>query len=277
MGRVRICIGNYATTPYEMVQTGNRIYSLEELCYYLCTNAFLLDSEWITAQLIEWIEIQLGLSELAKELNAMLRNGNSLGSFVARILEAGHFCEPEEQNKVLKVIQENSKLNIYEKKKKRIDYLASSGCYEQALLEYQRLLPLVTGKDLALTGELYMAMGKAAARMFYFSMAEEMFEKAYKITYRRESMLYYICAVKMHGTKEEQVQKLASSLELKELETEADHILEQLRQQWQDSDSAKKLARMEQMWEDGKPAEYYELVERTADQLKEEYRLHTQS
>ena len=274
MGRVRLCIGNYATTPYVIGQTGIRIYSLEELCYYLAENVLLLDTDFVTAELVEWIDVQLGLSELSKSLKVLLQKGSPLYSFVGQILEYGYYKTPEECAEILRVIQENAKLNVYEKKKKRIDYLAEGGHFEQAFTEYQKLLSGIIGKDLSLTGEVYTAMGKIAARMFYFDLAEELFEKAYKITYRRESMLCYVCAVKMHGTIEEQRQKLSVSTELKELEAEADHMLEALTGEWEQSGEAEEIRYLEELGRDGKSTEYYELIERHTDRLKEEYRKH---
>ncbi len=276
MGRVRTCIGKYATTPYVIKPENIRIYSYEELCYYLCANAFLLDSEFMDIGLAEWIGAQLQLPELANELRAMIRNENALENFVARILESGRFCPAGKQNELMQIIRDNSRLNIYEKRKKRIDHLATAGFYEQAYREYEELLPLVTGKDIALTAAVYTAMGKLAARMFYFSLAEELFEKAYKLTYRKDSMLYYVCAVKMHGTKEEQRRKLLSSTEFQALEAEADHMLAQCDTQWKATKEYASLQEMEQMWADGKPAVYYALVEQTTEVLKETYRAQTE-
>ena len=276
MGRVRACIGKYATTPYVIRPENIRIYSYEELCFYLCTNAFLLDTEFMDAELVDWLDKQLQLPELASELRAILRNGNTLESFVARILEKGRYCPTGKMNELLQIIRDNSKLNIYEKRKKRIDHLAASGYYEQAYREYEELLPLVTGKDIALTSAVYTAMGKVAARMFYFSLAEDLFEKAYKLTYRKDSMLYYVCAVKMHGSVQEQRRKLLASTEFQALEAEADQILAQYKTQWKATDEYATLQEMESMCADGKGAGYYELIERITEQLKEEYRAQTE-
>lgn len=276
MGRVRACIGKCATTPYVIRPENIRIYSYEELCFYLCTNAFLIDAEFMDTDLADWLNNQLQLPELASELRVIIRNGNTLETFVARILEKGHYCPQGKINELLQIIRDNSKLNIYEKRKKRIDHLAASGYYEQAYREYEELLPLVTGKDIALTGAVYTAMGKVAVRMFYFPLAEDLFEKAYKLTYRKDSMLYYVCAVKMHGTIEEQRQKLLASKEIQALEAEADQILMQYKTQWKATEGYVTLQNMESMYEKGKDAAYYELIERTTDQLKEEYRAQTE-
>ncbi|MGN1159972.1 MAG: hypothetical protein ACI4SE_07215 [Lachnospiraceae bacterium] len=277
MGRIRTCIGKYATTPYVIKPEGIRIYSYEELCYYLCANAYVLDAEFPDSSLVEWIGSQLQLTALSDALRTMLQNGNAPENFVARILEQGHYCTAGKLHEILQIIRDNSKLNIYEKRKKRIDHLASVGCYEQAYREYEELLPLITGKDIALTGAVYTAMGKLAARMFYFSLAEELFEKAYRLTYRKDSMLYYVCTVKMHGTPQEQRQKLLACAEFQKMEPEADQMLEQCEEHFRETPAYERLQDMERMWDEGKPAEYYELVEKTTEQLKEEYRARTES
>ena len=128
-----------------------------------------------------------------------------------------------------------------------------------------------------MTGAVYTAMGKLAARMFYFPLAEELFEKAYRLTYRKDSMLYYVCTVKMHGTPQEQRQKLLACAEFQKMEPEADQMLEQCEEHFRETPAYERLQDMERMRDEGKPAEYYELVEKTTEQLKEEYRARTES
>ena len=277
MGRIRTCIGAYATTPYVIRPEGIRIYSYEELCYYLSTNVYILDAELLNSSLAEWIDRQLQLKELAKSLYTGVGVVCAPEHFVMQVLGYGHYLPTGRLNEILQIVRENAKLNTYEKKKKRIDHLASAGCYEQAYREYEELLPAVTGKDIALTGAVYTAMGKIAARMFYFPLAEELFEKAYKLTYRKDSMLCYVCAVKMHGTPMQQRQKLMANSEFQKVEPEAEHLLEQYAEEYTHTDDYAKFREMEQMWNDTKPAEYYELIDRTTQELKDEYRSSTES
>lgn len=273
MGRVRICIGNYAKTPYEIGQTGVRVYSLEELCYYLCENAYLLDSEFMTSELIAWVDEELGLVDLARALHAMLRNGNGMEYFVSRILDTGYFCDDQTKKRILQEIRDNETLGPEEKRKKQIDYLAASGRYEQALLEYNALLASSPGRDISLTGAIYHAMGSVAARMQHFSLAEELFEKAYRITYRRESLLSYICVVRLHGTREMQNRKLSAIPEVRELEAEAEQMLADSEDAWAESEPYRKISDLRMMSEGGKPAAYYDEVAGIIDELKEEYRM----
>ena len=46
MSTVILCNGNYAETPYFIAQEELRLYSVEELCYYLYKNAFLLQDDF---------------------------------------------------------------------------------------------------------------------------------------------------------------------------------------------------------------------------------------
>ena len=41
--RVSVCVGSYAKMPYRIPGLGTDVYSMEELCYCLKENAFLLD------------------------------------------------------------------------------------------------------------------------------------------------------------------------------------------------------------------------------------------
>ena len=66
--RVSVCVGNYAETPYCIPGLGINVYSMEELCYCLKENAFLLDFSMMNDALADWIDRACGLRELAKTL-----------------------------------------------------------------------------------------------------------------------------------------------------------------------------------------------------------------
>ena len=61
------------------------------------------------------------------------------------------------------------------------------------------------------------------------------------------------------------------------MEPEADQMLEQCEEHFRETPAYERLQDMERMRDEGKPAEYYELVEKTTEQLKEEYRARTES
>ena len=54
--RVSVCVGNYAKTPYCIPGLEIEVYCMEELCYCMKENAFLLDLSVMNDQLLVWIE-----------------------------------------------------------------------------------------------------------------------------------------------------------------------------------------------------------------------------
>ena len=68
MSTVILCSGNYAKTPYYIAEEDLHLYSVEELCYYLYKNAFMLQEDFFGDALLSWISQELGLSQWADAL-----------------------------------------------------------------------------------------------------------------------------------------------------------------------------------------------------------------
>ena len=43
MGNLILCHDRHAAHPYEITRIHCRIFTIEELCYYLCNNLYLID------------------------------------------------------------------------------------------------------------------------------------------------------------------------------------------------------------------------------------------
>ena len=55
MGKLLLCMGKYAKTPYFMEKVPVNLYSVEELCYCLLKNAYLIDQGIMDGRLEEWL------------------------------------------------------------------------------------------------------------------------------------------------------------------------------------------------------------------------------
>lgn len=60
-----LCQTKKAQTPYFIENISTSIYTLEELCYYLYHNLYLVDSSIINEGLCTWISEELDLPRLA--------------------------------------------------------------------------------------------------------------------------------------------------------------------------------------------------------------------
>ena len=70
-----LCMGTLSPTPYFLSGLGVNIYSMDELCYYLCANAYILDNDLIDVRLCDHMRDNLGMPELAAKLRKMIKEG----------------------------------------------------------------------------------------------------------------------------------------------------------------------------------------------------------
>lgn len=59
MGSLILCYKKKAKQPYEITRIHRKIYTIEELCYYLCNNLYLIDYTIMNEQLCDWLEEEL--------------------------------------------------------------------------------------------------------------------------------------------------------------------------------------------------------------------------
>ena len=96
MGNLILCHDRHATHPYEITRIHCRIFTIEELCFYLCNNLYLIDYTIMNEQLCTWIEEEIGMKELADSLRDVLRLRGSVEKFVLTILKASRiYREPQ--------------------------------------------------------------------------------------------------------------------------------------------------------------------------------------
>ena len=67
-----LCQIKKAKNPYYIESISTNIYSIEELCYYLQQNIYLIDNTIINEKLCDWIRDALGLDKLYRKLYKQL-------------------------------------------------------------------------------------------------------------------------------------------------------------------------------------------------------------
>ena len=94
--KASLCVGEYCENAYNVEGLDIRVYSMEELCYCLKENAFLLDLSIMNDKLVDWIGEECKVRELAKQLYPMVHKQGSLSVFVVTILQYVGMYDPEE-------------------------------------------------------------------------------------------------------------------------------------------------------------------------------------
>ena len=111
MSSLILCNKKRAKQPYEVSRIHCRIYTLEELCYYLSNNLYLIDYTIVNERLCDWIEAELGLLRLAEQLRTMLQKHSSEERFVMRILSSSSIYTAGELQQIQNILDRLKKLN----------------------------------------------------------------------------------------------------------------------------------------------------------------------
>ena len=269
---IRLCIGEYARHGYEPERMGIKVYSLEELVFFIRENAFLLDEGFMDEAMGEWLISECKLQELGEELKKSCRKRISLKSYIRIILEYSGFYSKEINDEIESIITENSSLSIYEKKKARADALVQKGHYGLAGKEYSKLLQMLPEEMTILKGEIYHGCGVCLAKMFYFNLAGEYFLKAHTMTGKIASYHQYLWTKRLSMSEKEYVDFLKEHEEAYEDSVEMEDYLEKLKEQWEYSHSGMLMAGIEKEKEFCRIAEYQNKLNERVDYLKDAYR-----
>lgn len=235
MGKVHMCTGDYATTPYCFDSLGVRVFSAEELCYVLKENAFFLDRDIIDRRLVKWIEETLKLPALAAALYPLLRKKTSAGSFAGIILDYVGLYDSETVRRTEAVYRNGDGLNVYEKQKSRVDYLLSNEKYALALEEYGALLEQLPEGERTLTSQILHNRGVAFGGLFLFELAAEAFMDAYRLSEDPDELVAFLGAKRMQLTDKEYVAFLSSSNQYYEAGLTLEKLVEEVRTSYETS------------------------------------------
>ena len=162
--KASLCVGEYCETAYNIEELEIRVYCMEELCYCLKENAFLLDMSIMNDKLVDWIGEECRVRELAKQLYPMVHKQGSLSAFVLTILQYVGIYGEEELQAVAQVLKQGSGLSNLEKRKSQIDYMVEKRKYAAAIRGYDMLLE--TWSDLEREGRELPA-GKVRAAILH--------------------------------------------------------------------------------------------------------------
>lgn len=272
MGRVILCMGKTAKTPYLLKKIGISIYTAEELCYCIRENTFLMDEEIVSRELIDWLREECGLSELADSLYGFLKTKSSVSAFLTTILEYVGYYPQEEIRRVEQFLKTGAGLQVHERRKRIADYLAGSGKYELALEQYQKLLYDMPEAEAAFRAKLYHNMGYVSSQLFFFEKAAVFFEKAYELSGEKESFLQFLAAKRMLIDEKEYVDFIVGQpQEYCELSMELEKRIEQAGSEWKLCRQAKELEMLRSEDERSDEERLMEL-EDVGERLKSEYR-----
>ncbi len=212
MGELLLCNRPIAALPYYIEELSINVYSLEELCYLIKQNVFLMEEGFFDNELFTWIEQELGEQELAETLREAAKTEQDMEVFLRQLFIATGYLESKSVQEILGQVKEFKYKTVFERRKLRGDRYLENKKYVNAIFEYRRMIQMEEEckKNPIAWGNILHNQGIAFARLFFFKEAKECFLQAYQQNLNIESV-YAAMAACYFQKEEEEIQSLAVS------------------------------------------------------------------
>lgn len=178
MSYVIFCKGKRAAQPYVTEDLKLRIYSMEELCYYLYSHVSLCAEELMKPELAAFIGEQCGLLDLAESIRIILQKDARPERVAAQIFAYTDYLTKQERDAVCERIRKYSMLGRNERRKMYADYLYLAGDYRNAVSNYEDMLAKEAYDDPRMQHSLLYDTGCCYGAMFYYEIAYGWFLQA---------------------------------------------------------------------------------------------------
>ena len=216
MGSLILCHKKKAKHPYEISRIHTRISTLEELCYYLCNNLYLIDYTIMNEQLCRWIADELEMQE----------------KFVVLVLHESRIYTPGEMAHIQNVLEKLKNQKEVERQKYKADKLMESGELESAILVY---MSIVNGEkddsvDKRFYGRVSACLAGAYGRAFLYEESARMYEKAYKICEDNKMLEGYLYASSRYMPQDEYQKMVMGNEILLEIDNKLTEKIEKVRE-----------------------------------------------
>ncbi len=274
MGKLILCTGKITEEPYCFPLTNTKVYSMEELCYYIYNNIYSIGEELFYESLAHWIGSNLEMKETEEKLIKMITEKQSKKDLVVTVLCSGDYYEEQEIKELIKVMDQLEQMTDFERNKLKGDNFLKFKDYGNAKKVYESLLNSEEAKALSdmERGNMLHNLGVAKIHSSSYEDAASNFRQAYEKNQNEKSMYSCLLALKL-GKKDEKYREI---LELFSIgEDMASHIANQLEIAMIEAEALKdyqKIEKIKELKENGQVEEYYMRLNNTVSRWKEEYK-----
>lgn len=270
--RAIACTGALALKPFYFEKVYMNLYSIEELCFVLYENAFMIDKDILDAKLVEWIERECKLPELARDLYSMLNQNVSASTFAGAILEYVGYYSKEETEKAESILKMNVSMNVFEKWKAKGDFLYENKHYPLALKEYEHVLKRAGDEEVELKAKVYNNMGVSYIALRLYESAEECFLNSYKLDNNQKAYEHYLISKRLRMPEDEYIKAVTEEENSYQLGVPIETKIRNAYDAFEDSDEAIMLKEVFELKKGKDASVYYQKIGEITEKLKSDYR-----
>ncbi len=262
MSKLILCSGERTKRPYVFGSTGVRIYSMEELCYYLNNHVYMIEEDMFREELFDWIDLELKLSERAQKLRLLKKQGADVKTIVTVILCSTDYYTEAEIKSVLKVLDEIIGMPTIKRNYIKANTLLHNQQYKEAAAEYERLM---NSKEIIQIspeeyGDVYHNLAIAKLHVTGLKEASKLLLHAYERNGKEASLKQYLISLRLIGSTQEYENKIQEFQVREELRNEIEDHLKRMEEEVNSHDEMKQIDQLRQIKAQGKISEFYQMA-----------------
>lgn len=204
MGRIILCTSGQAEIPFVFPVSETKVYTIEELCYYIYHNIYEITIECFNEKLVAWLENELGMETISKKLKNMIEAESGLKDRVVSIMCCCDYYTEEDIKALLHIISDMENMPYHGRMKTKADYLLKYGKYALAKRGYDKILD--SGFAVNLTPVEYgNILHNRSMACFYtgaYAEAIQGFKDAYSRNNNPVTLRHYLHALLLNSEKE---------------------------------------------------------------------------
>ena len=176
-----LCESVKAGNPFYISVLNLHIYSFEELCYIIYENPILITLEIVNDALVNFIENELKIEQLATNIKKRIANGAKPEEILIYIIEYCDLYNNTESINYRNSIARLKKMTDWELLKYRGDYMFYIGKYNLSKEYYLEILKNDIKADNGFIGSVYHNLGVSYANLFLYEEAYSALKTAYEL------------------------------------------------------------------------------------------------
>jgi len=272
-GKMILCSGVRASKPYYFVSGGIRVYSIEELCYFLYNYIYMIDEIGLGDKLFDWIDTELNLPERADRLRQLTRQKADLKTIITVILCSCDYYTEKEIKTVIRLIDDILKMPIIKRRCLKAADLLKKESYTEAVREYEQIIHSDEAVELTPEefGDIYHNLAVAKAHTTGVKEASGLFLEAYERNNRDESLRQYLYSLLLMGDTAQFRKRIE---EFRVDEDLKNSLLEYVRIKDKEAtmtDEYKRLMQLSGLKEQSDPEAFYNIAKAIINEWKEQY------
>ncbi len=193
--------------PLDMKMSGTRIFSLEELCWYLSKNVYITTYDLFDEKMFFWMDKITGSHSLALALFNYKSAGKPLKEIVRLLLNAVDYLDNGEIARIYNKLTEMEHQNPLEQMRLAADNYNRYGHYMAALKNYHHVVYQMTHDyDSEMTrqfkADTWHNMGMVFLRLHNIKCAAECMKRAFELVKTQDFLAPYMYVLELLGDHE---------------------------------------------------------------------------